>query len=124
MLVAKMCTCTCNFWLIFTAVLAVVGGVLVGGIQMWLRDKSYVFTHENVASITNAALNSSPNGEGAGLQSRAVKCTPVFSPPSADHNAIFAMVEVALREQYPNHILPTTQKEWIFMNAGMGIDLC
>ena len=118
----KMRVCTCNFWLISTAVLAVVGGVLLGGIQMWLRDKNYVFTHESVASITNAAINSSSNGEGAGLQLRAVKFTPVLSTPSADHNAIFAMVEAALREQYPNHILPPSQKEWIFMNAGMGMD--
>ena len=82
MLVAKMCACTCNFWLIFTAVLVVVGGVLVGGIQMWMRDKSYVFTHENVASITHDALNNSSNGKGAGLQARAVMrtcCLPSLS---------------------------------------------
>lgn len=42
--------------------------------------------------------------------------------PKADHNALFAMVEEALRERHPNHILPTSQKEWMFMNAGVYIN--
>lgn len=61
--------CSCKFWMFFTAVLAVVSGVLVGGIQIWLRDKSYVFSHEEVASITTNVLNSSSDGKGAGFQS-------------------------------------------------------
>ena len=34
-----------------------VGGVLVGGIQVWMREKSYVFTPEDLASITTDVLN-------------------------------------------------------------------
>ena len=34
-----------------------VGGVLVGGIQVWIREKSYVFSPEELASLTNQALN-------------------------------------------------------------------
>ena len=59
----------CSFWLFSTAMLAVTGGVLVGGIQMWLREKSYVFTADEIASKTTeaiAALNAS--GEGVGLE--------------------------------------------------------
>lgn len=39
--------------------LAIVGGVLVGSIEMWLKEKSYVFTAERVATITTDVLNTS-----------------------------------------------------------------
>ena len=46
-----------------------VGGVLVGGIQVWMREKSYVFTPEDLASITTDALNETRtryvNGRGS-----------------------------------------------------------
>ena len=35
-----------------------------------------------------------------------------------DHDAIFALVEKKLREKYDSHILPHSQMEWIFVNAG------
>lgn len=47
----------CGIWLLSTAVLAVVSAVLVGGIQVWMREKSYVFTPEDLASITTDVLN-------------------------------------------------------------------
>jgi len=42
------------------------------------------------------------------------------SPTLTDqgHNAIFRQVEAKLRNQYGGHILPPSQTEWIFMNAG------
>lgn len=49
----------CECLLFSTATVAVVGGILVGCIQMWLKEKSYVFTAEEVAAITRLALNSS-----------------------------------------------------------------
>ena len=36
----------------------------------------------------------------------------------AGHDVIFAAVEKELRRRYPSHILPESQMEWIFMNAG------
>lgn len=34
------------------------------------------------------------------------------------HNETFAAVEQLLRERYPDYILPSSQTEWIFVNAG------
>ncbi len=34
------------------------------------------------------------------------------------HNETFRAVEELLRERYPDHILPSSQTEWIFVNAG------
>jgi hypothetical protein len=36
----------------------------------------------------------------------------------AGHEAVFLAVEASLREHYQGHILPPSQKEWIFINAG------
>lgn len=35
-----------------------------------------------------------------------------------EHDAVFAQVEEVLRQRYSSHILPKSQTEWIFMNAG------
>jgi len=35
-----------------------------------------------------------------------------------DHEATFALVEEKLRQRFPNHILPKSNTEWIFVNAG------
>ncbi|CAI8019928.1 Sigma non-opioid intracellular receptor 1 [Geodia barretti] len=87
----------CSLWLLSAGVLAVVGGVLVGGIQVWMREKSYVFTPEDLASITTDVLNETPGG---------------------GHDEVFGAVEAVLRDRYPAHILPPSQMEWIFINAG------
>jgi len=34
------------------------------------------------------------------------------------HEATFDAVEAVLRERYPGHILPPSQTEWMFVNAG------
>ena len=34
------------------------------------------------------------------------------------HNATFTEVERMLRKQYPSYMLPPSQTEWIFVNAG------
>ena len=47
----------CNSLLFCSALLTVLGGVVVGCIQIWLREKSYVFTAEEVASITTEAIH-------------------------------------------------------------------
>ena len=59
----------CSVWLLSlsTALTAVVAAVLVGGIQVWLREKSYVFSHEEMAAITSDALNKTCESQ---LQSR------------------------------------------------------
>jgi hypothetical protein len=56
----------CGVWLISTAVLVVVAGVLVGGIQVWLLEKSYVFSPEEIAFLTTDALSETcePNHVG------------------------------------------------------------
>ena len=34
------------------------------------------------------------------------------------HEAVFDLVEKELRQRYGSHILPPSQMEWIFVNAG------
>ena len=38
--------------------------------------------------------------------------------PDQGHTAVFAQVEAELRRRYGKHILPSSQTEWVFMNAG------
>ena len=59
-----MC-CRYNFCLLLAAVLVVVVGVLIGGIQIWLREKNYVFTAVKVAALTTDALESATGRGGA-----------------------------------------------------------
>ena len=40
------------------------------------------------------------------------------SLPGQGHTAVFAQVEAELRQRYERHILPPSQTEWVFMNAG------
>lgn len=48
-----------------------------------------------------------------------VKCEIyVYNTRAGDHDVVFAEVERELRRQYPSHILPESQMEWIFINAG------
>lgn len=41
-----------------------------------------------------------------------------LSSAAKGHVATFDAVEAVLRERYPDHILPPSQREWIFVNAG------
>lgn len=41
-----------------------------------------------------------------------------LSSAAKGHEATFDAVEAVLRERYPDHILPPSQREWIFVNAG------
>lgn len=80
-----------------SALLLVLALLLVSGVNIWLREKSYVFSAEEVAAITNRALEET-KGEG--------------------HNATFSLVESLLCSEYPGHILPAGDLEWLFVNAG------
>ena len=40
------------------------------------------------------------------------------SIPTEGYDAVFAEVERELRRMHPSHILPKSQMEWIFINAG------
>ena len=42
--------------LIVSAALALVSALLVGGVQLWLKEKSYVFSAEELETITKQAL--------------------------------------------------------------------
>lgn len=50
-----MC-CRFERCLIASAALALVSALLVGGIQLWMKEKSYVFSAEELVDITNQAL--------------------------------------------------------------------
>ena len=38
--------------------------------------------------------------------------------PAQGHTAVFGQVEAELRQRYGRHILPPSQTEWVFINAG------
>ena len=48
--------CSCEFCVRWGAVLAVASALMLGGVQLWLREKSYVFSADEVASISRSAL--------------------------------------------------------------------
>ncbi|XP_066507383.1 sigma non-opioid intracellular receptor 1 [Hoplias malabaricus] len=62
-------------------------------LQYWMANKKYVFTKEDVAKLAK---------QYAGQ----------------DHEQAFAKVVVELRRQYPGHILPDEDLQWVFVNAG------
>ena len=50
--------------------------------------------------------------------------TEVLSPSltaGGGHDELFGAVEAVLRDRYPAHILPPSQMEWIFINAGRAL---
>ncbi|XP_006011613.1 sigma non-opioid intracellular receptor 1 [Latimeria chalumnae] len=75
--------------------------VLLGGLaflacqllQHWLSTKQYLFNREDLAQLAK---------QNAGL----------------DHDLAFTKVILELRRQYPGHILPDEDLQWIFVNAG------
>ncbi|XP_032817953.1 sigma non-opioid intracellular receptor 1 [Petromyzon marinus] len=78
-------------WLLAGSVLLVALSVpLVGS---WLRTKRYVFEPEEVARVAK---------KYAGL----------------DHDAAFGKVVAELRRTHPGHVLPDSEMQWVFVNAG------
>lgn len=102
----------CSLWGV------VIGALLYLGIQSWIKQKSYLFTAEELADITNQALK--------GVKIMINSCTFAVSLTSLyyaekkgqDHDVVFALVEERLRNRYGNHILSPSMMEWIFVNAG------
>lgn len=99
-----MCISHCDNCLKWVAFLLIGGALFVGGVQFWLREKSYVFNANDVAAITKSVLSTQqgfPTWKNEG-----------------DHKAIFEKVEKQLRQKYGDHILAPSRTEWLFINAG------
>lgn len=99
-----MCIRYCENCLKWVAFLLIGGTLFVGGVQFWLREKSYVFDANDVAAITKSVL-STQQGFASWKKEE-------------DHKAIFEAVEKRLREKYGAHILAPSRTEWLFINAG------
>nr|XP_033791560.1 sigma non-opioid intracellular receptor 1 [Geotrypetes seraphini] len=62
-------------------------------VRLWLGTKSYVFCHEEVASLAR---------KHAGL----------------DYEVAFSKIITELRKKHPGHILKDEDLQWVFVNAG------
>lgn len=54
-----MVCCSCERVIRWSSVLLVTGALFVGGVRFWLKEKSYVFSADKVASLTNEVLHKS-----------------------------------------------------------------
>lgn len=82
----------------FIAIFVIVVFVLL--IHGWLTYKSYVFSHKTVASI-------------------AVKyAAPKDATAPFDVKKAYQNVHRELSAKYPGHILPESELQWVFLNAG------
>ncbi|XP_030048698.1 sigma non-opioid intracellular receptor 1 [Microcaecilia unicolor] len=74
-------------------VLLALGLLLLHLVRFWLSTKSYVFCHEEVASLAR---------KHAGL----------------DYEVAFSKIITELRKKHPGHILQDENLQWVFVNAG------
>ena len=93
----------CDNCLKWAAFLLIGGALFVGGVQFWLREKSYVFEANDIAEITKSALRTQRG---------------FANWKEGDHKAIFGEVEKTLRKKYGDRILDPSRTEWLFINAG------
>jgi len=84
---------------LFVALLVI--ALFVAVIHVWLSSKKYVFTEE---AVSNVAKKHVLSGKAA--------------PLPADIKAAYAKVYKDLRAKYPGHILPESDLQWMFVNAG------
>ena len=78
-----MCSCKAEKCLKWSALLLVAGALFVSGVQLWLREKSYVFTAEEIAAITNSALKATEGRTVRFSVCMSIACiTTIFVPLS------------------------------------------
>lgn len=69
--------------------------------KYWVENKSYIFSEERIATIAKKYTGKSAETE------------KLFKPEDA-----MKKVVKDLRKEYPGHILPDKDLQWIFVNAG------
>ena len=106
-------TMCCGGCLKLGVIIAVILGVLLGSLQVWMNSKKFLFDRDYVAAITSDVLEKTK-----GWHCRFHILTEFIIISGQSANATLKLVENRLRNDYGDHILAKGDTKWIFINCG------